>query len=209
MAGNTNDIRAGGCYIEIGGNDKSLEEALGAAKAKMQSWAADIGRIGNSFAGVSATVNNPILKEAGDHTGFGARIGLNNIQTKTDPSADLSDKGRVGFFDNAAGRIQELEFASSASTIPGAAGVPQLSAISGPRGPAIGLGAGGAIQQYSELCQRTEALMSQMVSLMRPRDMFAGSLDNNHLLPGVADFYQRQIAGQAGLLPDGGAFTGV
>lgn len=55
------DIRVGGAFVEIGGDDRSLDNVLKGARAKTKAFADNIGNLGKKLVGIGAAITAPAL----------------------------------------------------------------------------------------------------------------------------------------------------
>jgi hypothetical protein len=93
MAASSKDIKAGGAFVEIFGDDSKLQKVLDAAQRRVQAFGKTIGNIGKLSAGAGATILAPItasFKEAVDHIGD-----IGTLQKKFGGSAE--DVSRLAY----------------------------------------------------------------------------------------------------------------
>lgn len=70
MAGG-NNIRAGGAYVEISANSSALEKGLQQAKARLDSFAGKMTKLGTAFTAAGAAVTLPFVKSLASFESYG------------------------------------------------------------------------------------------------------------------------------------------
>ena len=80
------DVRAGGAFIELGLNSKKLDEGLRTAKAALQSFSSNLASIGASFGAMGASITTPLIAAAHHFADFGHEI--KTMVTTTGMSAE-------------------------------------------------------------------------------------------------------------------------